>query len=336
MFRFYFPVWILALPAALILWFGCDSKPIDNQVKSIPFSINRFEKALFGADPQQFDSLVPTWNTSFPDFLPHFSYVTQLGPVDDQAFPSRLRAFATHRSNYMLYKRVLSVFPDTAQMTAQLSEAFGRFAMLFPDKPVPRIVTYVSGLGQTAIGSDSLLALALDKYLGREEDIYRQAGLYQYLTQKMTPEKLVPDCMIFWGETCFPYTGGTDNLLSRMIYNGRSLYFATRLIPGISDTLVLGFSSGQLSFCLDNERSMWTRLIEGKRIFATDRFTMDKYLLDGPFTADFGRQSPGRAAEWIGYRIVCAYMEKNRKTSLPELMAITNYQEILNQSAYNP
>jgi hypothetical protein len=81
---------------------------------------------------------------------------------------------------------------------------------------------------------------------------------------------------------------------------------------------------------------MWTHLIENKYLFSTDRFMIDKFILDGPYTRDFGRESPGRAAVWIGYRIVSAYMAKNPGINLSALMAEKDYMKILNQSTYNP
>jgi len=81
---------------------------------------------------------------------------------------------------------------------------------------------------------------------------------------------------------------------------------------------------------------MWATLIENKFLFSTDRFTIDKFILEGPFTKDFGRESPGRAAVWIGFRIVGAYMANNADVTLQQLMDDTDYMKILNQSTYNP
>ena len=121
-----------------------------------------------------------------------------------------------------------------------------------------------------------------------------------------------------------------------MVYRGRLLYFTKAMIPEGPDTLNWGLTSKNLDFCISNEKSMWTSLIENKFLFSTDRFTIDKFILEGPFTKDFGRESPARAAVWIGYRIICAYMENNPDVTLPELMEEKDYMKILNLSAYNP
>jgi hypothetical protein len=81
---------------------------------------------------------------------------------------------------------------------------------------------------------------------------------------------------------------------------------------------------------------MWTKLIEKKYLFNTDRFTIDKFILEGPYTKDFGRESPARAAVWICYKIVSSYIAGNPEITLPGLMEEKNYLKILNQSSYNP
>ena len=84
------------------------------------------------------------------------------------------------------------------------------------------------------------------------------------------------------------------------------------------------------------EKSIWAFLIENKLLFNTDKFTINKYILEGPFTTDFGRETPARAAVWIGYRITEAFMTKNPEVSLQQLMEMRDYLKILNQSGYNP
>jgi len=121
-----------------------------------------------------------------------------------------------------------------------------------------------------------------------------------------------------------------------MIYRGKTMYFTSAMLPDQPDTINWGFSARNLEYCVENEKAMWTQLIEKKYLFNTDRFTIDKFILEGPYTKDFGRESPARAAVWIGYKIVSAYMAKNSDITLPMLMAEKDYMKILNQSSYNP
>ena len=57
-------------------------------------------------------------------------------------------------------------------------------------------------------------------------------------------------------------------------------------------------------------------------------------MQEAPFTAPVSQDSPGRLGEWIGLRIVKSFMNKNKNVTLPELMQMNNYQEILEKSGY--
>jgi len=317
---------------------GCKKDPFRADISDIraDISISRFEKDLFSADPSKLEENIPVWEKEYGIFFQHFSYILKLGPVDDPGYADRLRLFVTDRTNFTVYEKTMQTFPDLESFEKDLSLAFRHYRYYFGDKPIPRIVTYISGFNQSAITDDSLLAVGLDKYLGSGEELYRKIGVYNYLLTNMHPGKLASDCMLFWGETEFPYNDSINNLLTNMLYRGRLLYFTSAMIPAQPDTLKWGFTERNLSFCQANEKSMWAYLVAKKLLFSTDRFTIDKFILEGPFTSDFGRESPGRAAVWLGYRIVSEYMSENSDVTLQDLMEERDYMRILNLSAYNP
>jgi hypothetical protein len=298
--------------------------------------IDRFEKALFSVDPAAVEQYIPLWEKEYGVFFSHFCYLMNLGNIEDSGFPERLRLFITDYNNFLIYKRTLEVFPDLDTLTANLGDAFRHYRFYFPDKPVPRIITFVSGFNQAAITDDSLLAVGLDRYLGPHEILYSQAAIYNYLLSNMHPKKVLSDCMQFWGETEFPFNDSTNNLIAQMIYQGRLLYFTHAMLPEQPDTLNWGFTAKDLDYFRSAEKSMWAYLVEKKILFSTDRLTIDKFILPGPFTRDFGRGSPARASVWIGYRIVQSYMMRHKNITLQALMEERDYMMILNQSAYNP
>jgi hypothetical protein len=322
----------------MALTVGCKHDRFSVNVSGIQadITITRFEKDLFSTDPSSLEDSLPSWQHKYGSFLQYFSYIVKLGNVQDPGFADRLRQFATDHTNYLIYKRTMEVFPSIDTFKTALQEAFKHYRYYFPGRHIPRIYTYVSGLNQSAITGDSLLAVGLDKYLGTREKLYKEAGIYNYLIVNMHPAKLTSDCMMFWAETEFPFQDSVNNLAANMIYRGRMMYFTSAMVPDQPDTLKWGFTGKNLEYCRQNEKAMWADLIDRKFLFTTDRFTIDKFILEGPYTKDFGRESPARAVVWMGYRIVSAYMEKNPGITLPTLMAEKDYMKILNSSAYNP
>ncbi len=315
---------------------SCNKSRSKSNNSEATISITRFEQALFSADPAAIDRLIPEWKKQYGKFFDHFCYITHLGNPDDPNFPYRIRAFVTDYNNHRIYKRTMEVFPNLDLLTKELTNAFRNYNSYFPDKPVPEIYTYVSGFNQSALSDDSLLAIGLDKYLGSNEPLYREAGFYNYLITNMQPQKMVPDCMNFWAETEFLYNDSVDNLISHMIYKGMVMYFTDAMVPDFPDSLKWGFNTRQLKYLKSYEKVMWAYLIEHKQLFVTDKFTIDTYILEGPFTKDFGRDSPARAAVWIGYRIVESYINRNKGMTISDLMKINDYASILNGSGYNP
>ncbi|HNY14409.1 MAG TPA: hypothetical protein PKI12_02635, partial [Bacteroidales bacterium] len=112
--------------------------------------------------------------------------------------------------------------------------------------------------------------------------------------------------------------------------------FKKCMIPSVSDTLLFGFTGDQMKFCRNNESRMWLYMIEEDLLFSSDQFIIRKLTGEAPFTSYFSNESPGRAAVWIGFRIIESYMALNKNVSLGEMMEITDVQAILDGAKYRP
>ena len=320
---------ILLLPA-------CNDKNRKSDDSGTDLSIRRFEQELFTADPAQLEGHIPEWQESYGRFFSHFNFVMGFGDPAQDTYQGNLKSYVTNPFNYSIYKRTMEVFPTLDKETSELGRAFSIYRQNFPGMPVPEVVTYVSGFRQTAVSDDSLMAIGLDMYLGSNEELYNQTGVYQYLKKNMTPSRVVPDCILFWLETEIPFNDSVNNLVTNIIYRGKLLYIADMLLPYTPDTLIWGFTAKEMDFCVNNEAQMWSYLVGNKLLFNSDRFTIDKFVREAPFTNDFGNGSPGRAALWTGYRIVESYMKKNRNITVNELLHEDDYMKVLNLSSYNP
>lgn len=114
------------------------------------------------------------------------------------------------------------------------------------------------------------------------------------------------------------------------------MYLTKRMLPNQPDSLIFGYTPQQYKWCQRNENNIWTYLIENKLLFTTNLLDINKMINDAPFTSGFSRESPGRTAVWIGYRIVEQFMERNQEYTLDDLMKVNDYQYILNKAKYKP
>ncbi len=330
-------IFILYGLVMIVISCGKTSRDADISDIVVNLDIKRFDKELFEADPSRIENLIPVLKEKYGRFFQIFNHrIIGIGPDENPGYPEYLREFVTDYLNFQIYQRTIEEFPDTGFLKTELEDAFRHYKYYFPDMPIPGIITYVGGINQSVVSDSALLAIGLDDYLGVDEPLYRQLGIYQYLVNNMYKERIATDCMRLWAITEFPFNDSVGNLVCNMIYEGSVMYFTDRMLPDKPDTLKWGFTGGQLNFCRNNEKQMWAYLVENKLLFESDKFTIGKFIREGPFTKDFSSESPARAAVWIGYNIVDSYMERHKELGLKDLMTERDYQKILNTSFYNP
>lgn len=305
----------------------------------VDISIFRLEEALFETNPSELRNELTILRDSFDYFIQLFSYVIDAGLTSDTEWYDRMIMFCTDRQNNDVYEYVKEQYPSLEICEAELTEAWKHYLFHFPGKSVPQLFSFVSGFNNSIIIGDSVLAIGLDRYLGADNKFYPQLGIYNYLSNNMRPEKIVSDCMYAWGSVLWEIeesTGSDNSLLDIMIHQGKLLYFTKCMIPREKDSVLFGFTSSQMSFCLNNESQMWEYLIEHDLLFNTDPLTINKLTGAAPFTTYFTNESPGKSTVWIGFKIVESFMKNNPGIDLKQLMEIKEAQTILNDARYAP
>lgn len=323
----------------LILFNGCkiNHYKVDISDEDLQIKIKRFEMDLFSMDLDSIEANIPGIYEKYGDFFDLFNYrIINIGGAGQRTYPEYLKIFLTDYLNYEVYKRTMEIYPDVDDLEKELTIAFRHYHYYFPEKQIPDIITYISRFNQSVVIADGIIGIGLDKYLGPNEDYYKELGLSQYIIHNMHGKKIPSDCMMAWALSDYTYNDSVDNLLSDMIYNGLIMFFVKSMLPHQQDSLIMGFSDDEMNFCLNNEARMWEYLVENKLLFETDRMTIRKFTGVGPFTKDFTSESPARAAVWIGWRIVEAFSRKNPDISLRDIMNEQDYQKILTLSEYNP
>ncbi len=331
---------IIYILLAFVMTIACNRNRYKVDVSSIDtdITIERMGKDLFESDPADIGENIPVWAAKYGDFFSLFGYVVNAGDIDMPGFDTLMLSFCTDRQNNMVYADVEAVFPSLDGLQASLEDAFRHYLYYFPEKSVPRIFSCLTGFNTSLIIGDSVIGISLDRYLGRDTEYYPQLGLYNYIILRMAPEYIVPDVMYGWGSTEWDFDNmgyGSENVLTRMIHEGKLRYFQRCMLPEVDDTTLFGFTGDQMKFCRNNESQMWTYLMENDLLFNSDQFTVRKLIGEAPFTSYFTNESPGRAATWVGFRIVESYM-KNSGARLEEMMTDTDIQGILNGARYAP
>ena len=105
----------------------------------------------------------------------------------------------------------------------------------------------------------------------------------------------------------------------------------------LSDNYKIGFTSDEITWCRRNESNMWAYFIENELLYSSDPLIINRFINDGPFTAPFHHDSPARAALWVGWQIIRAYMNQNPDNTPADLLLTKLHaREILSASRYKP
>lgn len=328
-------VWTLILLATLA---SCNRNPHKVNVSNVSatVTIRHLDMDLLKLNQEQLQNEVPKLKSSYGEFFDIFTYrMIGIGGTETPDFAQSLNSFV----NDTLVRRLTQLVPqkvDTVALRAATEDAFKHYKYYFPAKQIPTIYTCISGFNQSVVVSQNLIGVSLDKYLGADCKYYQELGLPAYKRRNMHQQKIVADMMYAWADAEWPKSDRENTLLSNMIHQGKLQYFLDAVLPEMHDTLKFGITARQLDFCAKNEAKMWTYMAENKMLFTTDRMSIKRFIDDAPYTASFSEESPGRTGVWLGGQIVRSYMKAHPDVKLPDLMNNSNYQEILNQSEYQP
>jgi gliding motility-associated lipoprotein GldB len=317
---------------------SCKRNPMKVDVSniSIHLKIKHLDADLLNLKADEIATAIPSLKNSYGDFFDIFTYqMIAIGGTDQSNFTQMLNSFITD-TIVQQAKASVAQNIDTLRFRKELETAFKHYKYYFPEKEIPAIYTCISGFNQSIVVAQNLLGVSLDNYLGSQSQFYEKLGLPAYKRRNMRSEKLVPEIMQAWADTEWPRPDKENTLFSNMIQQGKVLYFLDAMFPEMNDTLKIGYTEKQMVFCRKNETKMWTYLAEHKMLFTTDRMSIKRFIDDAPYTASFSEESPGRSGAWIGWQIVRAYMKSHPEVKLPNLMNNPNFQEILNQSGYQP
>ncbi|MFA4863831.1 MAG: hypothetical protein WC605_08685, partial [Bacteroidales bacterium] len=183
---------------------------------------------------------------------------------------------------------------------------------------------------------DSVIVIGIDMFLGWDFEQYRAAGLPVYLTRRMEPANIIPECSRQIAFSLLPENPQTKTLLDQMIIHGKVLYAMDLFVPGTPDSLKIGYTKSQLKWCFENESELWRLFIDQEMLFRSDPALNSRFIQDGPFTAGLPDGSPAMLGRWTGWQIVRSFMKKNSGITLRQLFELADSQQILSQSGYKP
>lgn len=273
-----------------------------------------------------------------------YSHLTQIliediiaiGQVSDESINEKYQAFYSDTTLLSLMEDVETRFQNIERLEKQLSNGFRKLIKEVPQLRIPRIYTQISALNESVVIADTLMGISLDKYMGEDYPLYNRY-YYEYQRRTMRPDRIAPDCFTYYLLSYYPLPMTSNrNLLENMIHTGKLNYIIKQILDYDSSEDVMGYSDEEKKWCRENKKKVWEYMLSNEQMYTTDPMVIRRYLRPYPSSDFFGENSPGLIGVWIGTEIVSSFMKNNKDISIKELLDITDYELLLNESRFKP
>jgi gliding motility-associated lipoprotein GldB len=317
------------------------SKKIDVSNIPIDVKIERFDRDFDKMRTNPMGQQAGMLQMKYGNFYSDYLQLLQVGGHDTSYFKTLHEVFVNQAYGDLKHD-VDAVYPgDMAKQNAELTDAYKHIKYYFPQTSLPKVYAFFSGFkAQTTIGND-YIGIGLDMFLGTNSRFYPALieTFPHYVSRRFTPDNIAPRVVeAIAREDMFVESDNDKSLLSKMIYNGKILYFMDQVLPDVADSTKIGYTDKQIKWCKSFEPQIWGYFLEQNLLYQTDYSKIQTYLNEAPFTPELGsnNESAPKLAVWTGWQIVKEYMDRHPEITLPQLMADNDAQKILNDSKYRP
>lgn len=328
---------ILTLLAICLMMASCQEKTpaykakLDIKTEPYDLEFDRYEEALFNLDTANFQQELMKIQDRYRVFLD--------GDLNDLEAVSYLKDFAIDPFSITLYNKVKTSFPDLRQVESLVEDVLAHFHYYYPDIQLPtKAFTCVTGVTADVpavqiFGDD--IVISLDWYLD-DEEIYDQIGMPRYMSLRRNLSTLAKDVAKELYMSYLDEWRKQGQVIDEMVYCGKVDFFVEAMCPTLPDSLLLGYSTRQWQWAVDNEGAVWADIVGSRRLYDS---SLDSYMMffgDGPFTQAYSNDAPSRLGEFFGLNIVRSYASTHDDFDLTQFMQRKDLQNIFQDSSYKP
>ena len=235
-----------------------------------------------------------------------------------------------------ILKEIQKEFDDFEYYKLEIAKGLSRYESIFNFKyESQKIGTFFSLFNADVVEFDSIIWIGLDMYIGPENRItklIRSESLPQYIKDKMDKKYIVSDVLFGYLMTHnYKYMG--DDLLSKVLSYGKIAYLMDLILPDEDPENKFRYNASELKWCGQNEKYIWQHIIDEELLYEKDLKKINSLFNPGPYTKNFGKESPSHIGIWLGHRMIQDYAKKNN-LNIKEILEEKNIQKLL--SAYEP
>jgi hypothetical protein len=325
------------------LFLACNNSNTIPDVSNInvPLSTLRFEKDLFALDSNYLDEGLTALQKKYPDFFS--DYIEKMIGIDGDMI-QRGEASKMIQSFCDSYKAVYDssrkVFNDFTPYENEIKKGLQFVKYYFPKYKLPtKIITFIAPLdasfktsfglqGDVNIVNSGVIGVGLQLHLGSQFSFYQSEQGQQlypaYISNRFDASTIASNCIKNIVDDLYPERLEDKTLVQQMVEKGKRLYLLHKLLPNEDEYKLIGYKKVQLKDCYDHEAAIWNLFIQNSFLQTIDNSVIKNYIGESPKTQELGEASPGNIGTFAGWQIVKRFMDKNSKTTLPQLMEMDN------------
>ena len=346
----------IALSAsALLLMNSCgnntDKAPDISNIKVSVRSM-RFDKDMYAIDTNHIGDGLKQVKQKYPDFMDFFiDTVMTFGVRGNYTDTSRAIRESVHE--YLTYKDFVNLqdtinhyYPDTKAIDETLNKGFAYMKSYLPAFTPPKKVIYANHLltkvPPVFCVDTNITCVCLDMFVGPQFPFYKSVGVPDYMGPHLVPAYIPVAVFRTTFESLYQYPQEEQTLLELMIQQGKEQYFLHKVLPGLADSTLFGFTGTEVKWCETNEAAIYNYFIQNNLLYNKRDAEVRPYVTDGPFAHNLGSASepgvtPGNIGGWMGYRIISAYMANNSAVSMEALLSSkADAAKLLQEAKYKP
>ncbi|MNK24681.1 hypothetical protein D3C87_429930 [compost metagenome] len=327
----------LLLPAALSLVIqSCsnDSLKVDISTSKYQLSTIQLDSTIKHTPGENLGEALFQLSERIPEIIDYqFYYCFKTGLPKDTTFQANWADFTQNPYYKRLSKRIDGKFKNLSGSKKNIEDGFKRIGVHLPTAKLPETIVFMNSFFSSSMYcTEKEIGVGLERYLGAKTDVIKELPgdvFYEWIKEAMEPEYLERDAVCAWILTHICEPGKNMNNIEAMVQWGKILYLTKAAFPEQDERIILRYKKEDFDWALKNERGFWEYLVKQNMLFTKSESDQAAFLQEAPFTAGLPQKGPDRLGQFLGYRIVCSYMDQYDIT-LQQLIDLP-YNELLSE-----
>lgn len=318
----------------LFFFYSCTSDRLDVDISKskLKLSFVNLDSLIFYTPKNNIPKVLSSYATSSDGVLAYqLVHCLGIGGFKDSSSLNRIEIFRSDPYIKRLESKISNLGNTKKDLQLQLIDGFKHLYFHLSEVPLPKQIYYINSLFVSNVYcSDREIGIGLERYLGPKEAVIEELPsqeFFQWMKDGMLKEYIPRDVLSEWISTnIVEEVNGT--FAENMIRWGKIIYLTEAAFPKMDKNVLLRYTNKKYDWAEHNESSVWKYLVDQNLLFSKNERDHANFLHEGPFTVGLPENSPDRLGQFLGWKIVRDFMQKNESISINELVKLP-YNTIL-------